>query len=648
MKRLRPRSVAVGVLALVVAAALAKAGATLHVRHVTGVREVAHTNCITCHGSGAPLEYARGTEHPTPEDIAAAPDGATLYVACGRARRVAVVDVAGRALLRWIEVPGEAAGVAVSPDGATLAVALDDTRAVLFFDAHDGTPRGRVRVGLEPSGVAFGGDGATLFVANAGSADVSLVDVAARRERLRVPAGREPFRVARAPDGTRMAVVSRMASLVRADEEPWSELTLLDAETGRVERRVRLPSCHQAEGLTFSADGARVFVPSLHVRNLLPIAQVARGWVVSGVLCSVDAGTGDVAVLPLGTVNRPFADPAGIAVAPDGTRAWIASGGNDSVVALDVAAALGCEAACAPASPEPLALAHTYLGIRAATGSRPGGVALAGGLVAVAERLDDALVLLRADDLGVAARIPLGPHIPDDAVQRGARVFHSARYAFQGAFACRSCHPGAHTDGLTYDFDIDGVGRDIVLNRSLRGVKGTAPFKWTGLNPTLARQCGARFAMVLTRADVMPDAGVEDLVAYLESLPPPRATGGNETVLGFRDEAVERGRAIFFRTATKKGAPIPPEGRCSTCHAGPHYSNLQSADVHTQSPLDHTGTYDVPHLTGIGRKAPYLHDGRALSLEEIWTLPGVEDHHGVVTDLNKTDLNDLVEFLRSL
>ena len=179
-------------------------------------------------------------------------------------------------------------------------------------------------------------------------------------------------------------------------------------------------------------------------------------------------------------------------------------------------------------------------------------------------------------------------------------------------------------------------------------MKGTEPFKWIGLNPTLARQCGPRFAMVLTRADVFPDDRLDDLVAYIESFPPPLPTGGSEDFLGFADPAVARGREIFFRTTAKDGRLIPPEGRCVTCHPPPHYSNLGKADVRTQSPWDKTGLFDVPHLTGIGRKAPYLHDGRAISLEEIWTAPGVEDHHGVVTDLNKSELNDLIEFLRGL
>jgi cytochrome c peroxidase len=46
--------------------------------------------------------------------------------------------------------------------------------------------------------------------------------------------------------------------------------------------------------------------------------------------------------------------------------------------------------------------------------------------------------------------------------------------------------------------------------------------------------------------------------------------------------------------------------------------------------------------------APYLHDGRCWSLEEIWTLYNPYDLHGVANDLTKQQLNDLIEYLKTL
>ena len=137
-----------------------------------------------------------------------------------------------------------------------------------------------------------------------------------------------------------------------------------------------------------------------------------------------------------------------------------------------------------------------YVQERVAVGDNPRGMAWLGhgvvdAEVAVSNRLDDTVTLL---DVGgkVLATIPIGPRIPADELQRGRRAFFDASFCFQAAFSCTSCHPEGHTDGLTYDFDIDGVGRNVVLNRSLLGLSGSAPFKWTGIDPSLQRQCGAR------------------------------------------------------------------------------------------------------------------------------------------------------------
>jgi len=41
-------------------------------------------------------------------------------------------------------------------------------------------------------------------------------------------------------------------------------------------------------------------------------------------------------------------------------------------------------------------------------------------------------------------------------------------------------------------------------------------------------------------------------------------------------------------------------------------------------------------------------DGRAQTLEEIWTTYDPGDRHGITSDMTKDNLNDLVKFLRSI
>lgn len=627
-----------------VGAMLARGWAHSHVRKFAAPGDPVDANCTRCHGPQAPVDVGRASR-PTPFDLATSPDGLRAFVVCPPQHRVLVLDLAEREVVGEVRPGGTPGSVAVSPDGRRLAVTVEDRHEVVLADAATGAVTARHATGTEPHGVVFDGAGARLFVANAGSDDVSVIDLATGAS-VRRPAGHEPYAVARSPDGATIAVVARRSDLGPPEAPRSSELTLLDGATGAVRRRVALPSCHMTEALAFTADGARVLIPTIEARNLVPILQVDRGWVMIGVLASVEVATGAVALLPLTEPQRGFADPAGLALTEDGRRALVLSGGTDEVAVVDVDALSAATAEAAPGAPRRLALALRYVRERRPLRSNPRGLARAGARFVATERLADAVAILDADG-AVVGRVELDP-TPPDALRRGEQVFHDARAAFQGHFACRSCHPGAHTDGLTYDFEVDGVGRDVVLNRSLRGLSGTEPFKWTGTNATIEKQCGPRFAMVLSRADVFEEEALRALVGWLHSLPPPPPRPGAGQVADVDGKARERGQRLFERAVRKDGKPIPPAGRCVTCHVLPHGTTGQKADVGTKGPRDGTGLFDIPHLTGIATKAPYLHDARAATLEEIWTLPGVLDQHGVVTDLSKADLNDLIEYLRGL
>lgn len=112
--------------------------------------------------------------------------------------------------------------------------------------------------------------------------------------------------------------------------------------------------------------------------------------------------------------------------------------------------------------------------------------------------------------------------------------------------------------------------------------------------------------------------------------------------------AQERGKTIFERTKYKNGQPIPEANQCAYCHSGPKYTNQKLADVGSGKPTDRSPLVDVPQLTNVAYSAPYLHDGSARSLEEIWTVFNPHDTHGVTNDLQKDELNDLIEYLRTL
>jgi len=265
--------------------------------------------------------------------------------------------------------------------------------------------------------------------------------------------------------------------------------------------------------------------------------------------------------------------------------------------------------------------------------------------VYVAERLADSIAVIDTARLAVVDRIDLGGPRKETVLRRGERLFNSGAQTLYGQHSCRSCHCDGHMDALTYDFEPDGLGREIVDNRTLRGIAGTGPFKWTGKNVSTMMQCGPRFARWLTRRESFEFYDLVALTAFMDSqaLPPNRYRADEGLT-----EAQLRGKRLFERATDNEGRPIPLRNRCVGCHGGPLAMDHRVADVGTGAPTDKDRAFDTPSLVNVYNTAPYLHDGRAQTLEEIWTLNNPFDTHGVTNDLSKQDLNDLIEYLRTL
>ena len=627
---------------------------TEHVRRISG-NASASLNCVPCHvlsKQDGPLARLLHRQYLSPLDIAVADDGRWLYVTAEESDVLLAVDLRERRVASSIPVGSRPHSVVVSRDGNTAYVSNRWSNSVSIVDLAAGEVTGELPVGTGPSGLALTPDGSTLYVANTVSNDISLVDLASGRERKRLSAGNGPYAVSLAPDGEAVYVTNRLSSQLAFREPPVTELTVVDARSERVAQRLAFHSAHLIEGIDFTPSGDWAVVTLVRPKNLLPATQVGRGWMLTFGLGIVDRKQdGRVIQLPLDDVNAFYADPYDVVVTPDGRRAFVSHSGADvvTVVDLDALRELLDEvpADSLPAYANHLGLSDRYVVKRISTGSNPKSMVISsdGRLLYLAERLDDRISVIDVERLEIVDAIDLGG--PEEGfIRRGQKIFHSAANTFQGQFSCRSCHPEGHHDALTYDLEPDGLGRNIVNNISLRGLAETAPYKWTGKNESLYRQCGFRFAKWLTRTEPFSEDELYSLVGYILSLSP--APNRYRPLAGRLTEAQLRGRAIFERAATNKGELIPPENRCSTCHPPPLFTNRAKADVGSSGPTDTEMEFDVPTLSNLYGQGPFLHDGRALTLEELWTKYNPDDTHGVANDLTKAQLNDLVEYLRVL
>jgi len=589
--------------------------------------------------------------YKNPVNLAFRPDGREVWVACSGSGSVVVVDAAKRLTLAEVEVGGQATGLAFSPDGTRAYVTSRLLDEVVELDVQRREVLRRIAVADEPHGIAVDPAGSTLFVTGTAHDAVSVVDAASGRETRRLAASRNPWSAALSPDGARLLVTNALSRFVPFRTPPQSEVTVLDVATRRVVERWVVPEANLLLGVAWHPGGEFALATLNRTKNLLPMTRILQGWTITNGI-AVLWRDGRVDQLLLDEPQRYFADVTDVAFTPDGRRALVTSAGTDQVAVLDVGKlrallARSSEADRRELLPNWLGASAEFVLARVPVGANPRGIVVApdGASAWVASTLDDSLSVIDLASTSVA-RVDLGGPRERTRFRWGERLFHSANVTFQRQFACATCHPDGHVDGLTYDIEADGLGVSPVDNRTLRGIYDTDPFKWEGTNVSLARQCGARLAVFFTRiAPFAPEelAAVNDYTVTI-----PRPPNRHRPLGAPLSEAQRRGKRLFERTRTSDGREIPPEGRCAFCHFAPYFTDRQRRDVGTKHASDRQGEFDVPHLNNIYDSAPYLHDGSANTLEEIWTVHNPDDRHGYTNDMTKDQLNDLIEYLKTL
>ena len=585
--------------------------------------------------------------YPSPVDVALAPDGGRLYVVCEGTDELVVADPATLAVVARVRAGHVPRGIALSADGARIYVGNSWSDTVTEIDAASLRVTRTLPAGFEPIGVTLDASGQVLYVANRISNDVSVIDLATGKEVNRLAAGRGASYAA--VNGPHVYVTHIYPNPGKFRTEPESEITEIDARHQRVENRFRLHNVAGVFHVAFSADGRLGIAAQLRPKNLIPLAHVAHGWAFGDSLAVFGDDIGGVVQLPLDEMERYFSLPFGVAIAPDKSKAYLTASGTDEVAVIDLKRLI--EAARSPERTSlvnDLSVSSRYVLARVAVGRNPRGIALSGDgrQLYIANRLDDTVSVMDTAAGKIAGTIALGGPAIVNPQRRGERLFYSSKFSFQRQFACANCHLDSTFDGLQWDLEPDGFGVDIVDNRAIEDVANTAPFKWNGGNPDLYTECGPRTERFFFRSQGFRDADLADLITYVASIPlrPNRYRLPN----GELTPVQERGKTIFDRPRRKDGTSIPEQNRCGFCHSGKYYTNQQLADVGSGKPTDRSPLIDVPHLTNVAYSAPYLHDGSARSMEEIWTVFNPKDTHGVTNDLAKDELNDLIEYLKTL
>ncbi len=295
--------------------------------------------------------------------------------------------------------------------------------------------------------------------------------------------------------------------------------------------------------------------------------------------------------------------------------------------------------------------------------------------------------------------LPQDNPLTEEGVELGRKLFHEARLSVNNTQSCASCHlaEAGFTDGQQVSIGAEGV-RGTRNSMPLFNLAWKQSFFWDGRAPSLREQ-----VLMPIQDPVEMHESLTNVVTKLKAIETypvlfERAFGTQEidadrvaraleqfllTIVSYRskfDRAMQ-GRESFTKEE-KRGFELfvteydPRRGfygaDCFHCHGGPMFSNLRFANNGLEEkPADlglgevtrrefDLGRFAVPSLRNIAVTAPYMHDGRFKTLEEVVehyvsgvkrsaTLdPNLAKHPAGGVPLSPEDKQALVAFMKTL
>lgn len=615
------------------------------------------SNCLSCHLYRQDDNFIAkliNEDYLSPYNLALAPNGKMLYVVAQEGNLLLEVETQTNAVKRTLKLAERPHSVIITKNGTTAYVSNQWADNIFEINLENFTISDTIITANGPAEIKLNKTEEHLYVVNSYSNNISIFNIKTKKEIRRLMAGNNPVALEFSPDGSLGYVTSRRTLPKSFQTELKTELTELNTSKQRVSERKIFENAHIMENLAFTPSGDLTIATLIRPKNLMPSIQVERGWIITYGIGIIDHKNNEQIVqLLVDDYNQYYSDPFEIVVSPDGKKAFMSHSGVDKISVLNLDTIRNIIRTDSKEKLKSYAnyvgLSHRIVSARISTGANPKGMVISadGKKLYVAERLEDRVAIINTDTYETEGHIDLGGPNRITINRKGRRLFNNSGRTFQDQFGCYTCHPDSHEDGLVYNMAGKDMGRNLANTQSLRDIRNIPPYKWNGKNQTIYKQDGMRFSTILTRTEAFPYNDLDALVAYISTdihNPPNLRHNPN----GQLSPSQERGKKIYYRTRTNDGRVIPEKDRCYTCHPPPYFTNKKLVDVGTLSDTDDKMKFDTPQLNNIYESAPYLHDGKAATLEEIWTTFNDFDQHGIANDLLKDELNDLVEYLKAL
>ena len=600
---------------------------------------------------------AKTGDYLSPISVVAGRDGKVLYVAEATAEEVAVFDIASGKVTKVISVAENPVGLVISADGSRLYVTSAVAAGkVQVIDVRSGRVADSIAVGHTPVAVVGSPDGKTLYVCNQFDNNVGVIDLGSKKQVATIAVTREPVAAALTSDGKFLFVANHLPAGAANADYVASVVSVIDTAAKKVIKNIELPNGSvNVRGITISPGGRNAYVTHLLARYQFPVTYLEKGWINTNAMTIIDVpGRKFVNTVLVDDVDLGAANPYGVACTADGKNILITHAGTYELSVIDreglhsrllpartarnftseIHSRAGRKFSDASYSADDVPNDLTFLaGIRRRlklAGIGPRGLAVIDTKVYIAEYFTDSIGIIDIDPdtRAGAKKIPLGKTTEATMARKGKVLFNDASLSFQKWNSCTSCHTGdGRASALNWDLLNDGVANPK-NTKSLLLAHKTPPAMITGVraNAEVAVRSGIRYIQFAETTE----RKAQYIDEYLKSLKPvasPYLVGGK------------------LSKAAKNGDKLFKKADCGLCHSGPLYTNMGKYDVGTSTDEEDYKEFDTPTLVEVWRTAPYLHDGRAVTITDVLIKFNKDDRHGQTSNLSEKEIAELAEYI---
>lgn len=551
-------------------------------------------------------------------------DGEHFALSNKGTKTVSVIDFAGSLVREWpFEEP--VSGLCIS-QGMIYATSSNARGWLTSIDMGTGKIGYKTETGMGACAPIVSKDGSRIYIFNQFKTTVSEVEALSGKVIRQVNVLREPVAGVLTSDG-KYLFVNNALPLQRADiDYVAAEVSVVDIADFKVVKNIRLENGSNAlRGICISPDGRFVFVSHNLGRFQVPTSQLQQGWMNTSAVSIIDVPS--LSFVGSMLLDEPDRGAAGIwGVACNDDQLFVTHSGTHDISIIDQK----IMRARLENYPDKKNLSYDLRFMYdmrkrlAIVGNGPRNFAISGGKLLIPTYFSDTLNIVDIATQTVKA-VAYNPKHKVSIENIGERVFNDASFCYQNWQSCNGCHPGdARTDGMNWDLMNDDIGNPKNC-KSLLYSHVTPPSMISGIRASaeLAVHAGFKFIQ-FSEIDSYLLGCVDAYLKSLRPLPSPYLDNG---VLS---QKAGSGRKMFEKL------------KCDECHSGPYYTDMKMHRIGEN--VEFEAGWDTPALIEVWRTAPYLFNGRAVTLKEVFSVY----KHGITEKISDRDLDELVEYVNSL